>query len=54
MEVYQKAVKYDPAFSDAWMNLGSTYGTLGKANEAIEAFKKCVEFNPQNALATYY
>jgi len=37
---YRQAVRLKPDFADAWNNLGSCYGTLGRHQEAAEAFEK--------------
>ena len=31
--------------------MGSTLGMMGKYDEAIESFKKCIQFDPENAKA---
>ena len=37
---YQKAVKGDPTFGEAWNNLAIAYQNLGEDEKAIEAFRK--------------
>jgi tetratricopeptide (TPR) repeat protein len=43
---FQEALKIDKTFSEAANNLGSAYASMGKFNEAIEAYKTALS-NPQ-------
>jgi len=50
----QKSTQLNPATgSKAYYNLGATLVNGGKASEAVEAFKKAVEVDPNNADAHY-
>src|SRR6185436_13609182 len=40
-----------PLFSDATMSLAVTYELAGKANEALEAYRKLVSNHPKHQLA---
>lgn len=44
---YQKIIKLNDNFYDAYYNLGITYNKINKIDKAIENYKKCIEFNPQ-------
>ena len=48
---YQQAVRLKPDFADAWNNLGSCYGTLGRHQEAAAAFEKALAADPGNERA---
>src|SRR4030042_1966940 len=37
---YRKSLQLRPNYSDAWNNLGVSYGTMGNYDMAIEAFRK--------------
>ncbi|MDY3979855.1 MAG: tetratricopeptide repeat protein [Tidjanibacter sp.] len=50
----QEAIAKDPGNAMLWYGLGSIYKSLGKNQEALDAFKKVVEINPNNAAAYYY
>ncbi len=43
---YQKALKIDPHYADAYNNLGVLYYKKGKYREAIEELKKATEITP--------
>jgi tetratricopeptide (TPR) repeat protein len=50
----QKAGQLNPAVgSKAYYNLGATLVNSGKASEAVDAFKKAIEVDPNNADAQY-
>ncbi len=44
---YQKALKIDPHYADAYNNLGVLYYKKGKYREAIKEFKKATEIIPR-------
>ncbi len=43
---YQKALKIDPGYADAYNNLGVLYYKKGRYGEAIEELKKVIEITP--------
>lgn len=43
---YQKALKIDPGYADAYNNLGVLYYKKGRYGEAIEELKKAIEITP--------
>ena len=45
-QCHQKAVQADPTYSRAWFNLGFVYHCQGKLEQAMEAYRHCLEFNP--------
>jgi len=45
---YQDAVKLNPDFTEAFMNLGIVYYQLGKYSEAINAYEKALSLNPSS------
>jgi len=45
------AVEKDPAFGDAWNDLGRTYLSLGRLDKAAEALHKAIEINPNEKFA---
>ena len=49
--LYQKAIKNDPQYVDAYYNLGNFYRDLQKWNQAIENYQKAISLDPryQNA-----
>ncbi len=47
-DLFEKGVAREANYSDGWMNLGSTYGTMGDHAKAIECFKKSLSFDPEN------
>ena len=57
---YQEALKLAPAWPEAIVNLGIVYNRQGKADEAIIAFTRAAEMNPQllgaqlNLAITYF
>lgn len=38
----ERAVRVDPEFAEAWMNLASTYRDLGRVEEAIAGYEKAI------------
>ena len=53
IDAFQKAVKLDPANSDAIFQLGVEYGTLGQYKDAIAAIDQALEINPRKAVFYY-
>ena len=51
---YEKAVKIDPAYAEAWSNLGYTYRKQGNFNKAVRAYKNAIKLDPQLAEAHEY
>jgi class 3 adenylate cyclase/CHAT domain-containing protein len=52
VEYYQKAYEADKKSSDAAINLGQAYLSMGKTAEAEEAFKGAVSSDPNNSVAS--
>jgi len=50
---FEKVVQLDPDFPNGYLNLGSTYGALGKYPEALRAFANELQARPQSALALF-
>lgn len=53
IELLEKAVKIDPEFSEAWMDLGQTHLTIGSMDEAIHAFQEAVRIRSDFQIARY-
>jgi len=51
IEAYQKALEYDPEFSDAYYKLGISYGKSGEPESGINVLREAIRLNPQNAKA---
>jgi tetratricopeptide (TPR) repeat protein len=51
-ELFNKAIKLDSTFTEAYNNLGLTYTETDEETKATEAFKKAIELNPD--LSTTY
>ena len=51
---YERAVKIDPTYAEAYSNLGYTYRKQEKFDEAVRAYKKAIELNPKLAEAHEY
>jgi len=45
---YQEAIKLNPDFTDAFINLGVAYYQLGKYSKAIDAYEKALRLNPHS------
>ena len=50
---FEKAVKLDPEFADAYYNLGSIYRYTGDLNKAEEAFQKVLSINNNDTSVNY-
>ena len=51
IQAYQKAIKLNPKYSDAYYNLGIMYVNEGQYDKAIEVYQKAIELNPKNDMA---
>jgi len=47
IQTYQKVIKLDPTYVEAYNNLGIIYQTLGDAKSAFGAYQKAIEINPR-------
>jgi polysaccharide biosynthesis/export protein len=54
VEIFQRAVKLDPQFADAYFALGHAYFDLGRWQKAVESFQRAVELNPRDLQAQDY
>ena len=45
-ESFSKALALDPARSGAHFGLGRIYQRLGKTNDAIRSYERCIQYNP--------
>lgn len=43
---YNKCIKLDPYFAEAYFNRAGIYSKIGNIDEAIGDYNKCLEFNP--------
>ena len=48
IQAYQKAIKLNPKYSDAYYNLGIVYGKEDEYDKAIEVYQRAIELNPKN------
>ena len=53
LRCFDKALKMDPAYVDAWVRKGVTLFDMGEYYEAQVCFNKAVELNPQSFKARY-
>ena len=51
---YEKAVKVDSKYAEAWSNLGYTYRKLGNFKKAVKTYKKAINLDPDLAEAHEY
>ena len=49
---FSKAVKLDPEFQRAWLNLGGTLDTLGRSKESQKAYRRALELAPDDFVAS--
>ncbi len=49
LKCYLKATSLSPQFANAWENTGHIYRKLGMTKEAIEAYGKSIEFEPNQS-----
>jgi len=50
---FEKAIKIEPTFADAYYNLGIIYQYLGNEKKALEAFEKNLEQSPEDYEVMY-
>jgi tetratricopeptide (TPR) repeat protein len=48
LECFDKALKLDPNYADAWYNKGFTLFNTGNYQDANECFDKFLEIDPEN------
>lgn len=51
---YEKSVKVDSKYAEAWSNLGYTYRKLGYFKKAVKAYKKAIKLDPNLTEAHEY
>ena len=51
---YEKAVKIDSKYAEAWSNLGYTYRKQGQFDRAVRTYKKAIKLKPDLAEAHEY
>ena len=51
---YERAVKIDRKYAEAWSNLGYTLRKRGKFDRAVKAYKKAIKLDPNLAEAHEY
>lgn len=51
-ESFRNAIKLDPVFCPAYLNMGELFGKIGRAPEAILEYKKVLEFCPATPIAS--
>lgn len=51
ISLYERALTFNPRYSDALYNLGVAYGETGQMDRAIFMYEMAVQFNPQCAEA---
>ena len=51
---YERAVKIDPSYAEAYSNLGYTYRKQEKFDKAVRAYKKAIKLDPKLAEAHEY
>ena len=51
---YERAVKIDPSYAEAYSNLGYTYRKQGKLKKAVRTYKKAIKLDPNLAEAHEY
>jgi tetratricopeptide (TPR) repeat protein len=50
---YEEAVRLNPRFAEAWLNLGATYGVLEEKGKARAAFEKSLSLSPLNPVMNF-
>jgi predicted O-linked N-acetylglucosamine transferase (SPINDLY family) len=53
LENYKRAVEIDPAFVEAWNNLGAVYRQLGQFDDALKSLEVARKIDPENLSAIY-
>ncbi len=51
IQLYMKAIQYDPAHEGAWNNMGLAYRSTKDFRSAIKCFEKAISINPNNERA---
>jgi Flp pilus assembly protein TadD len=51
IKTYQKAIKLEPTYSEAYQQMALAYANLGQFPEAVTAFKEVIRLQPQSGLA---
>jgi len=51
---YERAVKIDPTYAEAYSNLGYTYRKQGKFDKAVRTYKRAIKLDPSLAEAHEY
>jgi tetratricopeptide (TPR) repeat protein len=51
---YERAVKIDPEYAEAYSNLGYTYRKQGMPDKAVRTYKKAIRLDPKLAAAHEY
>jgi tetratricopeptide (TPR) repeat protein len=51
IECYDKALQFDPEYTNAWNNKGYSLGNMRKYKAAIKCFDKVLEIAPDDAYA---
>ncbi|EKX31053.1 hypothetical protein GUITHDRAFT_46611, partial [Guillardia theta CCMP2712] len=54
IKCYQNALELDSENADAYVALGAAYANTSKSHEAIEAFSKALEIQPDHSNAIKY
>jgi len=50
---FLEAVRLDPAYAEAYANLGNLYGSQGRTDDAIRYFRKALSLDPANTVLRY-
>ena len=53
LESYKRAVEIDPAFVEAWNNLGAVHRQLGQFDDALKSLEVARKIDPENLSAIY-
>ena len=48
---YKEAVRIDPNYADAHINMGVTLDKKGDLQEALQCYAKAIQINPEHAAA---
>jgi protein O-mannosyl-transferase len=51
---YREAIRSDPAYANAYDNLGAVLARQGKVEEAVGEYRKALALNPHHARAHYH
>jgi Tfp pilus assembly protein PilF len=47
------AIQIDPAYADAYLNLGVAYASIGEEGKAMAALHKAIQFKPDDSESHY-